>query len=113
MWGTNCLSFALFFQVTDVALQKRILSSYFGNIAYAYLDYGFPYCLGVTLLDTGISEPNGYSEELMKEMELKEGEEMTEEEVADMIDYHYREEIESWISYYALPATGPDDQDEE
>jgi hypothetical protein len=34
---------------------------------------------------------------------------MTDDEVADMIDYHYREEIESWISYYALPATGPDD----
>ena len=62
------LSFALFFQVTDLALQKRILSNYFGNIAYAYLDYGFPYCLGVTLLDTGINEPNGYSEELMKEI---------------------------------------------
>ena len=39
--------------------------------------------------------------------------EMTDDEVADMIDYHYREEIESWISYYALPATGPDDQDED
>ncbi len=59
------LSFVLFFGVTDLALEKRVLSSYFGNIAYAYLDYGFPYCLGVTLLDTGIGEPNGYSEELM------------------------------------------------
>lgn len=38
---------------------------------------------------------------------------MTDEEVADMVDCHYREEIESWISYYALPATGPDDQDED
>lgn len=38
---------------------------------------------------------------------------MTDDEIADMIDYHYREEIESWISYYALPATGPNDQDEE
>ena len=38
---------------------------------------------------------------------------MTDDVVADMIDYHYREEIESWISYYTLPATGPDDQDEE
>ena len=40
-------------------------------------------------------------------------EDMTDDEVADMIDYHYREEIESWIRYYALPATGPNDQDEE
>ena len=38
---------------------------------------------------------------------------MTDDEVADMIDYHYREEIESWISFYALPAAGPDDKDGE
>ena len=38
---------------------------------------------------------------------------MTDDEIADMIDYHYREEIESWIRYYDLPADGPDDIDEE
>lgn len=38
---------------------------------------------------------------------------MTDDEIADMIDYHYREEIKSWISYYALPATGPNNVDEE
>ena len=34
---------------------------------------------------------------------------MTDDEVADMVDCYYREEIESWISYYVQPATGPDD----
>ena len=29
------------------------------------------------------------------------------------VDMHYREEIEGWISCYALPATGPNDKDEE
>jgi hypothetical protein len=38
---------------------------------------------------------------------------MTDDEIADMIDYHYREEIESWISYYVQPATGPEDGDNE
>ena len=38
---------------------------------------------------------------------------MSDSEAEDMIAYHYLEEIESWICYYALPATGPDDQDEE
>ena len=38
---------------------------------------------------------------------------MSDDEIEDMVYSHYREEIESWISYYALPATGPDDQDEE
>ena len=37
--------FGLFFVVTDVALDKRVISNYFGNIAFAYEDYGFPYCL--------------------------------------------------------------------
>lgn len=57
-----------------LALEKRIISNYFGNIAYAYQDYGYPYCLAVTLFDTGISEPNGYSEELMEEIQESEGE---------------------------------------
>ena len=56
-----------------LALEKRIISNYFGNIAYAYQDYGYPYCLAVTLFDTGISEPNGYSEELMEEIQESEG----------------------------------------
>ncbi len=58
---------------TKLALEKRVLSNYFGNIAFAYQDYGFPYCLGVTILDTGISEPNGYSEELMDNIIKSEG----------------------------------------
>ena len=36
-------------------------------------------------------------------------EDMTDGEIEDAIANHYLEEIESWISYYALPATGPDD----
>ena len=59
---------------SKLALEKRIISNYFGNIAYAYQDYGYPYCLAVTLFDTGISEPNGYSEELMEEIQESEGE---------------------------------------
>ena len=38
---------------------------------------------------------------------------MTDAEVEDCVADHYLEEIESWICFYALPATGPDDQDEE
>lgn len=41
------------------------------------------------------------------------GDDMTDSEIEDCVADHYLEEIESWISYYALPATGPDDQDEE
>jgi len=58
----------LFVFITQAALDNRVLSSYFGNIAFAYQDYGFPYCLGTTFFNTGIDCPNGYSEELMDEI---------------------------------------------
>lgn len=48
--------------LTQLALEKRVLSNYFGNIAFAYEDYGYPYCLGVTIFDTGITCPRDYSE---------------------------------------------------
>ncbi len=69
---------------TRLALEKRVLSNYFGNIAYAYEDYGYPYCLAVTLFDTGISQPTGYSEELMNEIIASEGKEETSEENLDV-----------------------------
>lgn len=47
--------------VTDFAIEKRVLSNYFGNIAFAYEDYGLPYCFTASLFNTGISEPNSYN----------------------------------------------------
>lgn len=52
-----------FIGVTQLALEKRVLSNYFGNIAFAYEDYGYPYCLTTTLFNTGISCPRDYSEQ--------------------------------------------------
>ena len=49
--------------LTHQALDKRILSNYFGNIAFAYEDYGYPYCLMTTIFNTGIDCPPDYSEE--------------------------------------------------
>ena len=37
---------------TKLALEKRVLSNYFGNIAFAYEDYGYPYCLATTVFNT-------------------------------------------------------------
>ena len=48
-----------------MAIDKRIVSNYFGNIAFAYEDYGFPYCFSASVFNTGIAEPNGYSKETM------------------------------------------------
>ena len=71
----------LFAGVTELALQNRVLSSYFVNIAFAYEDYGYPYCLAVTLFETGIGEPNGYSEELVDEIERSQGEQKENDSV--------------------------------
>ena len=56
------LGWALLFSLTQLGLKTGQLSSYFSNIANAYLDYGFPYSLSVTVFDTGISQPNNYSQ---------------------------------------------------
>ena len=46
------LAVALFAGSTQLALEKRVLSNYFGNIAFAYEDYGYPYCLATTIFNT-------------------------------------------------------------
>lgn len=54
--------------LTNVAIENRVISNYFGNIAFAYEDYGFPYCFAASLFNTGINQPSSYSEETMKEI---------------------------------------------
>ena len=58
--------------ITQLALEKRVLSNYFGNIAIAYEDYGYPYCLATTIFNTGISAPRDYSEREIKRIEKSE-----------------------------------------
>ena len=53
----------LLFISTKTLISTNILADYFGNIAFAYLDYGFPYCFSNTLLNTGIKKPTNYSKE--------------------------------------------------
>ena len=55
-----------FFFLTNYAIEKRIVSSYFGNIAFAYEDYGFPYCFSASIFNTGISEPNAYTKQTIQ-----------------------------------------------
>ena len=54
---------------TKLALDKRVLSNYFGNIAFAYEDYGYPYCLATTVFNTGIGMPRGYNEKTIDKIE--------------------------------------------
>ncbi len=61
---------------TNLAISQNWVSIYFGNLGYAYRDYGFPYCFVNTWLNTGISAPQAYSADKILETftpeELKE-----------------------------------------
>jgi hypothetical protein len=58
-----CLGFAW---TTNQGIEKRWLSVYFGNLAYAYSDYGVPYCFINTWLIRGIPMPEGYTADMVK-----------------------------------------------
>jgi phosphoglycerol transferase MdoB-like AlkP superfamily enzyme len=49
--------------VTSTAIQTQFLTSRFGNLADAYKNYGFAYCLSNSFIDSGIDKPDDYSEE--------------------------------------------------
>lgn len=54
------------FGATSVMIKTDKVQTFFGNLAYAYRDYGVVYCFTNTWLNTGISKPEGYSEEMMQ-----------------------------------------------
>ncbi len=65
------------FGLTNLAISQNWVSTYFGNLNYAYRDYGFPYCFINTWLNTGISAPRNYSSSEIRGI-------FTEEELADL-----------------------------
>ena len=77
------------FLSTSLAVNAGVVETFFGNLAYAYRDYGVVYCFTNTWLNTGISKPAGYSKESMldifSEKELGEdGAMLLEEKDIDM-----------------------------
>lgn len=64
-----CVFWAMLFSViTNYAIEYKVITNYFGNIAFAYEDYGLPYCFMVSVFGTGISEPAEYSYEAMMDI---------------------------------------------
>ena len=59
---------ALYGVAAEQAVEQRVVSTYFGNIAFAYEDYGLPYCFMASVFNTGINEPGDYSEQTIKEI---------------------------------------------
>lgn len=62
------IAFGTMGKVTDWAIENRVVSNYFGNIAFAYEDYGLPYCFSASVFNTGIDEPSGYGKSKMNEI---------------------------------------------
>lgn len=60
------LVIAMTFGATFGLVKIGVLSTFFGNLAYAYEDYGVPYCFINTWLNTGIPKPMGYDEKAVK-----------------------------------------------
>ncbi len=59
------------FFATGTAIQTQLLSSRFDNLADAYKNYGFAYCLSNSFIDSGIDKPDDYSEEKISEINDK------------------------------------------
>ena len=68
-WKRNLIAVILVvvstFGSTSIMINTNKVETFFGNLAYAYKDYGVAYCFINTWLNTGISKPDGYSEEMM------------------------------------------------
>lgn len=68
-WKRNAIGVLLVvvmtFGATTVMINTGRVQTFFGNLAYAYRDYGVAYCFINTWLNEGISKPSGYSEEMI------------------------------------------------
>lgn len=57
---------------TFASINLGVVSTFFGNLAYAYRDYGIPYSFISTWVNTGIKKPLGYNEEAVMAVVPKE-----------------------------------------
>ena len=76
---------------STIGLQRTgAISSFFGNLNYAYRDYGMPYCFISTSVSAGISRPKGYSPALITGIlddKTKKGEDTILEEKDDSTEH--------------------------
>jgi len=61
--GVIALSFMVTLVATMAGMSSGLIGTFFGNLNYAYRDYGLAYCFITTSVNAGISKPSGYSRE--------------------------------------------------
>ena len=67
-----CLgAFAVVYVFTLVGIKTKLVSDDFANLGMAYENYGFAYCFSNSVIDVGMDEPDGYSEEAVLEIKDK------------------------------------------
>ena len=84
------LSAAAAVGATYGAIGLGIVDTYFGNLNYAYRDYGVPYCFIATSVSAGVDKPKGYSEEFIQNILKKKtvsGTDTVREETDDNYNY--------------------------
>lgn len=68
----NIIAIAIIIGMTFVAttglIKMNVLSTFFGNLAYAYEDYGVPYCFINTWVNTGVAKPSDYNEKTVQKI---------------------------------------------
>lgn len=66
--GAICLSGIVLAGATFGAVKYNVVGTFFGNLNYAFRDYGFAYGFVTTSANAGISKPRGYSEDMIGEL---------------------------------------------
>ncbi|MEG0291649.1 MAG: LTA synthase family protein [Anaerovoracaceae bacterium] len=56
------------FGVSGLAIETKVVDTFFPNLAYAYRDNGVPYCFINTWLNTGVNKEKDYSEAAVKKI---------------------------------------------
>ncbi|MDE6024457.1 MAG: LTA synthase family protein [Lachnospiraceae bacterium] len=62
------ISWCIVLWFTNYGVKHNFISDDFANLGTAYKDYGFAYCFTNSIIDNGITKPDTYSENHMKEI---------------------------------------------
>ena len=73
--------------ITEAAVDSKVLSTYFENIALGYEEYGFVYGFSTSVVGTGMSKPANYSEETIGAIQnsIQVNETVTDEEMPNIV----------------------------
>lgn len=78
-YGRNIVAiliiWALGFGGLNLGVASELIPRNFGNLRDCYMEYGFVYCFSNSLVNTGVSKPESYSDEKIKEITTDEKEE--------------------------------------